>query len=220
MSAGKKILLYAAVFAAMLLGFWFFVFRGTDDWKSKLPVIAYIQPFSFINEKGDTVTQANTAGKIYVANYFFTTCKGICPNMNGHVKKLYNDYKGNQDLLILTHTCQPEVDSLPVLQQYADSIGADGEQWQFITGDKLELYRAARESYHIDDPKNNVGNINDQFLHSQFLALVDKKGQLRGVYDGLKDKEMAQLRLDIDGLMKESNHNGFANSIFGTAPTR
>lgn len=220
MSAKRKLLLYALAFIIIIGGFWYFLFQGTDNWKSKLPVISYVKPFSFINQAGDTITQNNTTGKVYIANYFFITCHGICPHMNGNVKKLYEDYKSNKEVLFLSHTCKPDEDSIPLLAKYADSIGSDGKQWQFLTGDKLSLYNTARESYHIDDPKNNVGNINDQFLHSQFLALVDRSGQVRGVYDGLKEKEMKQLEGDVTDLLKESSRTVFVNGIFNSSPAR
>lgn len=220
MRGGKKLLIYTGLFLAIIVGFWYFLFQGTDNWKSKLPVISYVKPFSFVNQQGDTVTQDNTADKVYIANYFFTTCSGICPHMNGNVKELYEANKGNMEVLFMSHTCQPEVDSLPQLKRYADSIGADGKQWQFLTGDKLALYSAARESYHIDDPKNNVGQISDQFLHSQFLALVDKNGQVRGIYDGLKQKEIDLLKDDLAQLLKETNRTGFVNGIFGNTPAQ
>jgi len=140
--------------------------------------------------------------------------------MNGNLKEVYLQYRGNPSVLFLSHTCQPENDSLPALKAYADSIGSDGIQWQFVTGNKLELYKTARESYHIDDPKNNVGDINDQFLHSQFLALIDRQGRLRSIYDGLKKKEVAQLKNDLADLLKETDRSGFVNNIFGNAPAQ
>ena len=220
MSSRSKLLMYTAFFILLISGFWFFLFRGTDNWKSKLPVLSYVKSFSFINQSGDTVTKNTTSGRVYIANYFFVTCHGICPHMNGNVKKLYQEFKENKELLFLSHTCQPEDDSIPVLAKYADSIGSDGLRWQFLTGNKLDLYNMARESYHIDDPKNNVGKIEDQFLHSQFLALVDRSGQVRGIYDGLKEKEMKQLETDISDLLKESSGAVFVNGIFSNSPGR
>ncbi|TAD86550.1 MAG: SCO family protein [Bacteroidetes bacterium] len=216
----KLLLIYVGLFTALLLGYFYFLFRGTDEWKSKLPVISYVKPFSFVNQLGDTITQANTAGKVYVANFFFVTCPGICPHMNNNLNSIYKAFKGNKSVLFLSHTCQPETDSVPALKRYADSMGSLPEQWYFLTGNKLMLYKAARESYHIDDPKNNVGSIEDQFLHAQFLALVDKTGKVRGVYDGLKEKEVNLLKSDISNLVKESNNVGFVNGIFGNAPPR
>lgn len=218
MKKRTKIILYIGFFALLFTAFWWFLFKGTDNWKSKLPTISYVQPFSFTNQNGDTVTERLTTGKVYVANYFFATCEGICPVMNGHFKQAYAAYKGNPDVLFISHTCQPENDSLPVLQHYKDSIGGDGKQWQFVTGNKLDLYKMARESYHIDDPKNNVGKIEDQFLHSQFLALVDRSGKVRGIYDGLKQTEINKLKEDIADLLKEKASAVFVNGIFSNNP--
>jgi protein SCO1/2 len=220
MNAGKKWLLYIGGFIVMLLAFYFFLFNGTDNWKSKLPVISYAKPFSLTNQDGDTVTQSNTQGKVYIANYFFVTCTGICPVMNSNVHDVYNGLADIGDLMILSHTCQPEVDSVPLLKHYADSIGVDTKRWQFLTGNKLDLYKLARDSYKIDDPQNNVGSIEDQFLHSQFLALVDRNGQVRGVYDGLKKKEVAQLLEDYREVYAEQGSGNFVNNIFGNAPAR
>jgi protein SCO1 len=217
---GKKWLLYSGAFLVMLGGFYYFLFRGTDNWKAKLPVISYVKPFTFINQDGDTVTQKNTDGKVYIANYFFVTCTGICPVMNNNVHTVYKELSDEPDLLILSHTCQPEIDSVPLLKYYADSIGVDTKRWQFLTGNKLDLYKIARDSYKIDDPQNNVGDIDDQFLHSQFLALVDKTGQVRGVYDGLKQKEVTQLVTDYRRVKSEAGSGNFVNNLFGNAPAR
>ena len=218
MKKRSKILFYSGFFGLLFLGFWWFLFRGTENWKSKLPTISYVQPFKFINQNGDTITEKSVEGKVYVANYFFATCQGICPNMNGRVKQVYTAFKGITDVAFISHTCQPENDSVPQLNQYTDSIGADGKQWQFVTGNKLELYKMARESYHIDDPKNNVGKIEDQFLHSQFLALVDRSGKVRGIYDGLKETEITKLKGDIADLLKERTNTVFVNSIYSNNP--
>ena len=137
----------------------------------------------------------------------------------GHFKSVYDAYKGNDGVKFLSLTCQPENDSVSVLKQYADSMKVDTKQWQFLTGNKLELYRTARESFHIDDPKNNVGKIEDQFLHSQFLSLVDKSGKVRGIYDGLKQSDMEKLKGDIEDISKEkADRTTFANSIFNNNP--
>lgn len=220
MKRGNKWLYYSGGFLLMLAGFYYFLFKGTDNWKTKLPVISYVKPFSFVNQDGETVTQQQTAGKVYIANYFFVTCTGICPVMNSNVHTVYDALQQYPDLLILSHTCQPEVDTVPLLKHYADSIGIDIKRWQFLTGNKLELYTMARDSYKIDDPQNNVGSIEDQFLHSQFLALVDKRGQVRGVYDGLKTKEVNQLIEDYKQVVNEAGSGNFVNNIFGNAPAR
>jgi protein SCO1/2 len=157
---------------------------------------------------------------VTVVEYFFTTCKGICPKMNGSLRKIYEQYKNEPDFLILAHTVQPEIDSVPRLKFYADSMKIDTKKWVLVTGRKDSLYKAARASYLLDDPANNVDKLEDQFIHTQFFALVDKSGNVRGgVYDALKQDEMKKLSKDIGGLLKEkAGPNGFVNSVFSNNP--
>lgn len=123
--------------------------------------------------------------------------------MNNEVKKVYEHFKSEKDFLILSHTSDPGTDSAARLKHYADSIGIATPNWIFLTGRKDSLYRQARLSYKIDDPNNNVKNIDDDFLHTQFLALVNKKGQVVKIYDGLKETEINQLIKDAERLLKE-----------------
>jgi protein SCO1/2 len=200
----KKFLTYVVFFLVLLAGFYYFLFRGTDNWKVKMPILSYVQPFAFTNQDGETVTEKTLQNKITVVEYFFTTCKGICPKLNKNMKEVYLVYKDNPDFQILSHTCNPETDSVPVLKHYADSMQVNTDQWIFLTGRKDSLYQMARGSYLLDDPKNNVVKIEDQFIHTQFFALVDRKGKVRGkIYDGLKALEVEQLKVDIGRLMKE-----------------
>jgi protein SCO1/2 len=200
----RKILGYSIFFIVLITGFFYFVFAGNDNWKAKLPVVSYVKPFTFTNQDNKQVTEADMKGKVTVVEYFFTTCKGICPRMNGSLKKIYNQYKNEPDFLILAHTVEPENDSTPRLRFYADSMKIDTKKWVLLTGRKDSLYKAARGSYLLDDPQNNVDKIEDQFIHTQFLALVDKEGNVRGgVYDALKESEMKKLSADIKGLLVE-----------------
>jgi protein SCO1/2 len=175
----------------------------TDFEKVKLPVINTVQNFSFTRHDGKQVSQVEVKNRVYVAEYFFTTCKGICPKMNKNMKEIYAAYKSNPDFLIISHTVNPETDSIPVLKHYADSLGAQINNWWFVTGSKESLYKTARESYLLDDPKNSSININEQFLHTQFFTLVDKQGRVRGIYDGIKKDEVKQLLIDINELLAE-----------------
>ena len=214
----KRILGYTLFFIVLTAVFLYFVFRGTDNWKTKLPVISYVKPFSFVNQDGVAVSERDLQGKVAVVEYFFTTCKGICPRMNGSLKKVYNEFKSEPDFMILAHTVEPETDSVARLKFYADSMKIDTKKWMLVTGRKDSLYNSARSSYLLDDPKNNLEKIEDQFIHTQFFALVDKKGQVRGgVYDALKEDEMKKLSKDIKGLLKETS-NGFVNSVFTNNP--
>lgn len=214
----KRILGYILFFIVLTAAFLYFVFRGTDNWKTKLPVISYVKPFSFVNQDGVAVSERDLQGKVAVVEYFFTTCKGICPRMNGSLKKVYNEFKSEPDFMILAHTVEPETDSVARLKFYADSMKIDTKKWVLVTGRKDSLYNTARSSYLLDDPKNNLDKIEDQFIHTQFFALVDKKGQVRGsVYDALKEDEMKKLSKDIKDLLKETS-NGFVNSVFTNNP--
>ncbi len=200
----KKLITYLIFFTVLLLGFFYFVFRGTDNWKVKLPTLSYVKPFHFTNQDGQPVTDADVLGKITVVEYFFTTCKGICPRLNTHMKDVYEQFKAEPDFQIFSHTCNPGTDSVSVLKHYADSLKVDTKKWIFITGRKDSLYQMARGSYLLDDPKNNVEKIEDQFIHTQFFALVDRNGKIRGkIYDGLKTLEVQELKRDIAKLLKD-----------------
>ena len=200
----KKALNYIIFFVVLTALFLVFVFAGTDNWKAKSPVISYVKPFAFTTENNKHFTEKDMAGKVCVVNFFFTTCKGVCPIMNNNLSKVYADFKNENNFLIVSHTCDPETDSAAQLKHYADSMKVDTHKWIFLTGRKDSLYLAARNSYLIDDPNNNVGNINDQFLHSQFVALVDKFGNVRGqVYDAMKPDDIKLLEKNISTLLKE-----------------
>lgn len=213
----KKLGLYIAFFAALAIGFYVvmtYVIPGYGD--VKLPVLNYVQPFSFTNQDGKQVTQADLDGKVYVTEYFFTTCPGICPKMNTNMKKVYEEYKDADGFVIVSHTCDPDNDSTARLRWYADSMKVNTNRWWFLTGRKDSLYNTARVSYLLDDPKNNLQKIEDQFMHTQFFALVDKAGQVRKIYDGLKEQEIKDLTKDIAVLLKEPvSRKRFSNNLFG-----
>ena len=216
----KKIIGYSIFFIALILVFLVCVFAGTNNWKSKSPIISYVKPFAFTTQDKKVFTEKDMAGKVCAVNFFFTSCKGVCPIMNNNLKVVYDEFKDKPDFMIVSHTCDPETDSASVLKHYADSLKVDEKKWVFLTGRKDSLYQQARISYLLDDPKNNVVNINDQFLHTQFFALVDKNGNVRGqVYDGLKEEDLKQLETDIKTLLKEkADNNSPANNIFSNNP--
>jgi protein SCO1/2 len=212
----RKIIGYSIFFIALIALFYLFVFWGTDNWKSKSPTLSYVKPFKFITQDGRDFTLQDMQGKVCVVNYFFTSCKGICPHMNSNMRKIYDEFKNDPDFMIISHTCDPERDSAARLKHYADSMKVDTRKWVFLTGRKDSLYQQARVSYLLDDPKNSVLNINDQFLHTQFFALIDKSGNVRGqIYDGLKEEDLDQLKADIKSLLKEkANNTTFSNNLF------
>jgi protein SCO1/2 len=116
---------------------------------------------------------------------------------------IYEAYKNEPGFVIVSHTCDPENDSVAQLKKYSDSLKVNTARWWFLTGRKDSLYLAARTSYMLDDSENNLQNIDDEFLHTQFFALVDKVGQVRKIYDGLKKEELQELKKDIAALLKE-----------------
>jgi len=216
----KKFIGYALFFVVLTGLFLAFVFGGTDNWKKKSPVISTVKPFTFITQDGKHFSEKDMEGKVCVVEYFFTTCKGICPKLNTNMKAIYETFKDEPDFMIVSHTCDPETDSAIVLKHYADSLKVNEQKWVFLTGRKDSLYQTARNSYLLDDPKNNLTDISQQFLHTQFFAVVDKSGNVRGqVYDGLKKEELAQLKKDVQTLLAEkAGPSGFVNGVFSNNP--
>jgi protein SCO1 len=211
----KRFLGYAAFFVLLVLVFFYFVFAGTDNWKSKLPTISYVKPFSFTTQLGKQFTEQDHLGKVSVVEYFFTTCKGICPKMNVNMKKIYDEFKNEPNFQVIGITSMPETDTVGRIRRYSDSAGLDPKKWIILTGRKDSLYETARVSYMLDDPKNSVEKLEDQFIHTQFFALVDKNGNVRGqVYDGLKNADIEMLKKDIRKLLKEKQGTGNAPNLF------
>ena len=227
--------LYVGFFVLLFAGYYVFVFSQTDISQSNLPVINNnISSFSFIDQNGKVVTERSVESKVYVAEFFFTTCKGICPKMNSNMRRVYDAFKGDSNFLILSHTCMPETDSVKLLKKYEakmllgnlkQSTGngyyieidsamlssklPENKTWFFLTGDKKKLYDMARHSYIIDNNKtaDTTQKIDDQFIHTQLFALVDKQTRVRGIYDGLKEDEVQKLLKDIKGLLKENHQS-------------
>jgi protein SCO1/2 len=211
----KKTIIYTGFFVLLLAGFYIGLKASIPGFGDvKLPILNYVQPFSFTSQDNKIITQKDVAGKVYIAEYFFTTCKGICPKLNTNMKTLYSKFKDEKNFVILSHTVDPETDSAGRMKRYADSIGVSTANWLFLTGKKDSLYKAARVSYLLDDPKNGNDKIENQFIHTQFFALVDKSGRVRKIYDGLKKDELKELETDIPKLINEKEGGSFVNSIF------
>jgi len=200
----RKTIFYIVFFLMLVLGFYFTMSQLIPGFgKSKLAPIGKVMPFAFISQDGKTITEKDVAGKVFVAEYFFTTCKNICPVMNGNMKTVYERFKNEKDFLILSHTSDPGTDSVATLKKYSEQWGADPGKWIFLTGRKDSLYKQARYSYKIDDPNNNVVDIKQDFIHSQFFSLVDKKGIVRNIYDGTQSGDVARMMREIELLLKE-----------------
>jgi protein SCO1/2 len=160
-----------------------------------------IADFKLINQLGDTITLKKLEGKIYVADFFFTTCPTICPKMSDQMYRVYQKYKDNPDVLILSHTVMPEVDSVLVLKAYAEKYNVDANKWIFLTGPKEEIYRLARKSYFAVISEGD-GGVSD-FIHTENFILVDKQKRIRGFYDGTSKEDVDRLIKEISYLLKE-----------------
>jgi protein SCO1/2 len=157
-----------------------------------------IADFSFVNQNGKTITQEDYDGKIYVADFFFTTCQSICPKMTANMAEVQKATKGMPDVMLLSHTVIPEIDSVPVLKKYATEKGVDGKKWNLVTGNKKQIYEMARKSYlavKIGKPEELY-----DMVHTENFVLVDKQRRVRGFYDGTKPEEIERLVEDIKWL--------------------
>jgi protein SCO1/2 len=160
--------------------------------------------FSFTNQDGKTITEKNVEGKIYVVEYFFTSCKNICPKLNENMSKVYNEFRGQTDIAILSHTVNPETDSAAQLKAYSLKFDADPNQWMFLTGSKHDLYDMAVNDYlvaAVDDTSKK--EILPDFVHTKYCVLVDKEKHVRGTYDGTDMEAIKKLIADIKVLRKE-----------------
>ena len=200
----KKQIFYLAFFGVLVVGFFIVLLVLIPGFaKPRFPPIGSVQSFAFTNQDGTIITDKDIEGKVVAVEYFFTTCTGICPRLNNNMRKLYNQFKNDNGFLILSHTCDPATDSVARLKKYADSMQVNTDRWQFLTGRKDSLYYMARESYKIDDPANNPQNIEEDFLHTQFIALVNKGGKVTKIYDGLKQSELSEMSKEIKRLLKD-----------------
>ncbi|HQW68703.1 MAG TPA: SCO family protein [Flavobacterium sp.] len=159
-----------------------------------------IADFSFTNQNGKTITQKNYEGKIYVADFFFTTCQTICPIMTTNMTEVQKAFSNNPNVMILSHTVTPEIDSVPVLKKYALKQGVDDSKWNMVTGDKKDIYYIARKSYLAV----KTGNPEEMYdmVHTENFVLVDTKRRVRGFYDGTKKEDVQRLIEDINWLLE------------------
>ncbi len=200
----RKTIFYIVFFFLLVLVFYYTMSQLIPGFgKSRLAPIGRVLPFAFTNQDGKKITEQDVIGKVFVAEYFFTTCKSICPIMNANMKIVYERFKNEKDFLILSHTSDPATDSAARLKKYADSLNVDTGKWIFLTGTKDSLYRQARHSYKIDDPNNNPLSNEVDFLHSQFFSLVDKNGNVRSIYEGNERKDVERMINEIEVLLKE-----------------
>lgn len=160
-----------------------------------------VRDFKLIDQEGKPVTQSRLDGKIYVTDFFFTTCRSICPVMSTQMQRVYERYKDNNDVMFLSHTVDPEHDSVPALAAFAQKHGARPERWLFVTGEKQELYDLARKSYFLDASEGNGGS--EDFIHTPNFALIDKEKRIRGYYNGTDAADVGRLIIDVRLLLEE-----------------
>jgi len=160
-----------------------------------------IQHFQFVNQERKIITNETFQEKVYVADFFFTSCPSICPVMKTQMLRVYDFFQDNQDVLFLSHTIDPAYDSVEVLYEYAKRLEVDSDRWHFVTGDKKDIYEIAQVSYMavVAEDSQAPGG----FIHSGKFLLVDKEARIRGAYDGIDEVDVDKLIADIEVLLKE-----------------
>lgn len=162
-----------------------------------------IPDFSFTNQNGEEVNNKTFEGKIYVADFFFTSCPGICPKLTKNMGHIQETYKNNHDIMLLSHTVMPWRDSVPLLKQYAKKYHVDSNKWHLVTGSKDALYTIARTGYFADEDFTKTQD-ESNFIHTENFVLVDKQGYIRGVYNGTLEIDVERLKRHIKILRKET----------------
>ena len=209
-SLGRILIVLGVLFLPAL--FWLIIQTGKNQFRH-LPIIGpfdvtengdtiyhVIPPFRFINQEGTEISDQDLDGKIYVANFFFARCPEICPKMNDQLKRVQKAFREEDAVRILSHTVNPENDSIEVLNAYAAEKQADKNRWWFLTGNKDSIYTLARIGYLVIAAQ---GKTDIDFFHSQDLILVDKEKRIRGIYDGLEQAEVDTLIDEIKVLLLE-----------------
>lgn len=162
-----------------------------------------ISPFILTNQDGQKVTEDTFNDKIYVVDFFFTVCPGICPKMTDNMMDLQDAFLKDEDVLLLSHSVTPERDSVPVLREYAENKGILSHKWHLVTGTQDEIYKLGRKDYFVEEDLGLEKEI-DEFLHTENFVLIDKNKHIRGIYNGLNKTSIKQLIADIKTLQKES----------------
>ena len=160
-----------------------------------------VKDFKLVNQNADTITQKNYENKIYVADFFFTTCQSICIDMAKSMQTLQKEFEDDEDILLLSHSVTPEIDDVARLKKYAIEKGVIDSKWNLVTGDKKQIYELARKEYLASKTEGDGGKYD--LVHTENFVLVDKENRLRGFYDGTNPEEIEQLIEDIDILRLE-----------------
>ena len=161
-----------------------------------------IPDFKLINQQGDTITNQIFDGKIYITDFFFTTCPSICPKMTTNLAKIQEAFKDDDSVLLLSHSVTPKHDQVSVLREYATLKGVIDSKWHLVTGDKEQIYDLGRNFYYVEENLGRNKTI-DEFLHTDNFLLIDKNRHIRGIYSGVNNAAVQQLITDIKTLKME-----------------
>ena len=194
MNINTRIKIYIVV-AIFLLATYFLNYKGKEN---ELPEIGMVPEFEFVNSEQETITLNNLKGKVWVADFIFTTCTMACPMMTGNMNIIHKKYKKNDDVRLVSISVYPEYDTPEVLTKYASQYDANTSRWYFLTGEESTVKRVIKDGFKI-------GDYEDIIFHSEKFALVDKKGMIRAYYNGMKTEDMKKLKKDINSLLKQNS---------------
>lgn len=179
----------------------------TPEWIAETDVnynkIHKVAPFEFINQNGKKITNKDFEGKIYIADFFFTTCPSICPILAKNMSSIQETYKEDTDIMLLSHSVMPWVDSVEKIKEYAIEKNAIDNKWHLVTGKREAIYKIARTSYFADEDFKKTKD-ESEFIHTENFVLVDQKGRIRGVYNGTLALDIQRLKRHLKMLKKES----------------
>ena len=195
MKSKKIILVLVLLGLTFFVGFTTYFFEKAIQ-KPPLPILEEVRDFSLLNSEGKTVSLKNLRGKVWIADFFFTTCSDICPMMSKHMAALQRSFEAVEGVVLVSISVNPETDSSAVLKQYAQKFKADTKKWYFLTGSREAITQLAVKSFKL-------GSIDEPVFHSSYFSLVDRQAQIRGYYDGAKTEEINRLFRDAAQLLKE-----------------
>ncbi|HRP90557.1 MAG TPA: SCO family protein [Edaphocola sp.] len=218
-SSSKKIGIFLVTFFIAIMAVFAFYYKRMSDKVRAPKELAFlgqeghqVRDFNLVNQDGDTINLEKLKDKILVVEFFFTTCKGICPTMNENMATVYDNFKNDDDVVIISHTVDPKRDTVGALKVFAKGFDADSKHWMFLTGDKQELYNQAEYSYLVTAIDSSKTNIDEKFIHTENFVLVDKQHRVRAhmdkngmvrPYNGTDVNSVNQMIKDIRQLQKE-----------------
>ncbi len=194
MNQNTRIKIYIAI-AVLLIATFFF---KNSEPENNLPIIGNIPDFEFVNSEGETITLTSLKGKVWVADFIFTTCNMACPIMTGNMNIIHKKYKQNDDVRLVSISVYPEYDTPEVLTKYASQYNANTDRWYFLTGEESTVQEVIKDGFKI-------GDYEDIIFHSEKFALVDRSGMIRAYYNGMKTEDMKKLKKDINSLLKQNS---------------